>query len=80
MASTLTIAPLVHKIIAENIGVELDRVADEAKLFDLGADSLDIIELAMTIEQELGVELREDCEADWRTVGDVVRSVEAVRS
>jgi acyl carrier protein len=69
----------VKKIIVEQLAVEQHRVfdSDEAQLVDdLGADSLDMVELCMRLEEEFGREIDDEKLERWRTVGDVVRSVE----
>ena len=52
---------LVRRLIAEHLGVALHQVTDEAHFQqDLGADSLDLIELTMLLETELGIEISDD--------------------
>ena len=51
----------VKKIVVEHLGVEADKVTEEASFIDdLGADSLDIVELVMAFEEEFGVEIPDD--------------------
>jgi acyl carrier protein len=51
-------ADRVKKIVVEHLGVESDKVTEEASFIDdLGADSLDIVELVMAFEEEFGVEI-----------------------
>lgn len=80
MAATLRTAERVREIVAEHLGHPLERATDDANLRDdLGADSLDIVELAMAIEEEFGIEIP-DNEADaWVTAGDVIRCIEGKR-
>ncbi|MCF6120842.1 acyl carrier protein [Mesorhizobium muleiense] len=79
----MTIADRVKKIIAEHL-VTLDevetfkaRVVDQATFIeDLGADSLDLVELVMNFEEEFGIEIS-DLDADnWLTVGDAITYIE----
>ena len=52
-------ADRVKKIVVEHLGVEADKVTEDASFIDdLGADSLDIVELVMAFEEEFGVEIR----------------------
>ncbi len=52
-------ADRVKKIVVEHLGVEADKVTEQASFIDdLGADSLDIVELVMAFEEEFGVEIR----------------------
>ena len=54
-------ADRVKKIVVEHLGVEADKVTEEASFIDdLGADSLDIVELVMAFEEEFGVEIPDD--------------------
>lgn len=63
----------VKKIIADELGVSEDKVIPEAKFTDdLGADSLDQVELIMRFEDEFGVEIPDDDTEKIVTVGDAV--------
>ena len=65
------VADRVAKIVVENLSVEADKVSAEASFIDdLGADSLDIVELVMAFEEEFGVEIPEDAAETIQTVGD----------
>ncbi|EAD1295374.1 acyl carrier protein [Listeria monocytogenes] len=68
----------VTKIIVDRLGVEESKVTLEASFKeDLGADSLDVVELVMELEDEFGVEIS-DCDAEnINTVGDAVKYIEA---
>ena len=62
----------VHKIIEEQLGVESDRIKPEASFIDdLGADSLDIVELVMAMEEEFDIEIPDDEAEKLKTVQDV---------
>ncbi|MBC85996.1 MAG: acyl carrier protein [Bdellovibrionaceae bacterium] len=63
----------VHKIIEEQLGVESDRVKPEASFIDdLGADSLDIVELVMAMEEEFDLEIPDEDAEKLRKVQDVL--------
>lgn len=67
----------VHKIVIEHLGVEADKVTPEASFIDdLGADSLDIVELVMAFEEEFGVEIPDDAAEKITTVGDATSYIE----
>jgi acyl carrier protein len=63
----------VKKIICEQLGVEEDEVTPEAKFIeDLGADSLDTVELVMAFEEEFGLEIPDEDAEKIATVGDAI--------
>jgi acyl carrier protein len=67
-------ADKVREIIANELGVEMEKVADEASFVeDLGADSLDTVELVMAFEEEFGVEIPDEDAEQMQTVGDAIR-------
>ena len=67
----------VKEIIVEQLGVNADQVTPEAKFIeDLGADSLDIVELVMALEEEFGNEIPDEQAEKLLTVGDVVKYIE----
>ena len=67
----------VKDIIVEQLGVKPDQVTPEAKFIeDLGADSLDTVELVMAFEEELGVEVPDEQAEKLQTVGDVLKYIE----
>lgn len=70
-------ADRVQKIVVEHLGVEADKVTQDASFIDdLGADSLDIVELVMAFEEEFGVEIPDDAAEKITTVGDAVKYIE----
>jgi acyl carrier protein len=70
-------ADRVKKIVVEHLGVEADKVAPDASFIDdLGADSLDIVELVMAFEEEFGVEIPDDAAEKIGTVGDAIKYIE----
>ena len=71
------IADRVKEIIVEQLGVNPDQVTPEAKFIeDLGADSLDTVELVMAFEEEFGAEIPDEDAEKLQTVGDVVKYIE----
>ncbi|MGP1282325.1 MAG: acyl carrier protein [Parasphingopyxis sp.] len=70
-------ADRVKKIVTEHLGVEADKVTEDAAFIDdLGADSLDIVELVMAFEEEFGVEIPDDAAEDIATVKDAITYIE----
>tara|TARA_B100001989_G_C24174284_1_gene285807 strand:+ start:304 stop:537 length:234 start_codon:yes stop_codon:yes gene_type:complete len=71
------IAERVKKIVVENLGVEADNVSEGASFIDdLGADSLDTVELVMAFEEEFGIEIPDDAAETILTVADAVKFIE----
>lgn len=67
----------VKDIIVEQLGVNADQVVQEAKFIeDLGADSLDTVELIMALEEEFGIEVPDEEAEKLVSVGDVTRYIE----
>jgi acyl carrier protein len=68
------VAERVKKIVVEHLGVEPEKVVDGANFIeDLGADSLNTVELVMAFEEEFGVEIPDDAAETIVTVGDAVK-------
>jgi len=66
-------AERVKKIVIEHLGVEVDKVTEAASFIDdLGADSLDIVELVMAFEEEFNVEIPDDAAEKIATVKDAI--------
>ncbi len=64
----------VREIIINELGVESEKVTDEASFVeDLGADSLDTVELVMAFEEEFGIDIPDEDAEQMRTVGDAIR-------
>lgn len=67
----------VIDIVVEQLGVDRDDVSSEKSFVeDLNADSLDLTELIMTLEERFGIEISEEDAAKLKTVGDVVRYIQ----
>ena len=72
-----SVADRVKEIIVEQLGVNPDQVTPEAKFIeDLGAESLDTVELVMAFEEEFGAEIPDEDAEKLQTVGDVVKYIE----
>jgi len=70
-------AERVKKIVVEHLNVEADKVTDNASFIeDLGADSLDTVELVMAFEEEFGIEIPDDAAESIVTVGDAVKYID----
>ena len=68
----------VKKIVVEHLGVEPEKVTDSASFIDdLGADSLDTVELVMAFEEEFGCEIPDDAAETILTVGDATKFLES---
>jgi len=71
------VADKVKKIIVDQLGVEEDEVTQEASFIeDLGADSLDIVELIMALEEEFGIEIPDEDAEKIATVKDAVSYIQ----
>ena len=67
----------VKSIIAEQLGVKVEEVTDTASFVDdLGADSLDTVELVMALEEEFGIEIPDEDAEKMTNVGEAVRYIE----
>ena len=70
-------ADRVKKIVVEHLGVEAEKVTEDASFIDdLGADSLDIVELVMAFEEEFGVEIPDDTAEKISTVSDAIKYID----
>lgn len=73
------VAERVKKIIVEQLGVSENEVTPEASFVeDLGADSLDLTELIMAMEEEFDIEIADDVAQKILKVGDAIKSIEAL--
>ncbi len=67
----------VKEIIAEQLDVEADKIVTAANIQDdLGADSLDVVDLVMSLEEEFDMEIPDEAVANIKTVGDIVKYIE----
>ena len=68
----------IKEVVVEQLGVSADEVKDDAKFVeDLGADSLDVVELVMALEEKFDIEIPDDEAEKIATVADVVAYVES---
>ena len=75
---TKDVANKVKKMVVDHLGVEESKVIDEANFVDdLGADSLDTVELVMAFEEEFGSEISDSEAEKILTVGDAVKFIES---
>ena len=71
----------VKDIIINELGVEAEKVTREASFVeDLGADSLDTVELVMAFEEEFGIEIPDEDAEKLQTVGDAIQYIDARES
>ncbi len=70
----------VQAIVVEHLGVEADKVSASASFIeDLGADSLDTVELVMAFEEEFGIEIPDDAAECILSIGDAIRFINSVK-
>ncbi|MFN4245444.1 MAG: acyl carrier protein [Brevinematia bacterium] len=68
----------VKDLIVDQLGVDASKVTPEASFIeDLGADSIDIVELIMALEEEFGITISDEDAQNIRTVGDAVKYIES---
>jgi acyl carrier protein len=73
----MTVTEKVKKMVVDQLGVSEAEVIPEAKFIDdLGADSLDIVELIMALEDEYGIEIPDEDAEKMETVGDAIKYIE----
>jgi len=71
----------VIEIVAEQLGVDKDKVTSETSFVnDLGADSLDTVELVMELEEEFDINIPDDAAEKIQTVGQAVQYIENIQS
>jgi acyl carrier protein len=67
----------VKEILAKQLRVDVDSISNDTDIVDdLGADSLDVVEMLMTIEQEYGIVVPDEAILTFKTVGDVAKYIE----
>ena len=75
---TQDISAKVRKIVADHLGVEESKVVEDASFIDdLGADSLDTVELVMAFEEKFGAEISDSEAEKILTVGDAIKFIES---
>jgi acyl carrier protein len=71
-----TVLERVQTIVTDRLGVEADQVVESAEFIgDLNADSLDLVEVIMAMEQEFDLEIKDEDAENIRTVGDAVNYI-----
>ena len=69
----------VKKIVADHLGIEEAKVTEESSFIDdLGADSLDTVELVMAFEEDFEIEIPDSAASEMITIGDAVKYIDAV--
>ena len=72
------IKPKIKKIVADHLGIEEEKVTEEASFIDdLGADSLDTVELVMAFEEKFGIEIPDDAAETIQTVQNAIDYIES---
>ena len=75
---TKDVSSKVKKMVADHLGIEESKVVEEANFIDdLGADSLDTVELVMAFEEEFGSEISDSEAEKILTVGDAIKFIES---
>ncbi len=76
----MTTFETVKKLIVNQLNLEEDKVTENSDIInDLGADSLDIFEMLMTMDEEFGITLPDEKVKDMRTVGDLVKFIDEIK-
>jgi len=69
----------IREIVAEHLGVDISKVTDDAEFIeDLGADSLDTVELVMRLEEEYAIEISDEVAEKMITVKDAIDYIESI--
>ncbi|MFA6947833.1 MAG: acyl carrier protein [Eubacteriales bacterium] len=67
---------IIIKMLSDKLGVSEAEITDSSDIIsDLGADSLDIVELIAEFESQSGIELADEAVIEWKTVGDIVKAL-----
>ena len=67
----------ISALMAEQLGIEKESITLESEIIkDLGADSLDVVEMLLDLEKEYGVEISDEAAAELKTVGDIVNLID----
>ena len=75
----MSIIERVRHIMEQELGVAAHTVVEGTRLFEeLGADSLDLVELIMAVEEEFDIDITDEEGEAWQTVGDIVRYLEGL--
>lgn len=67
----------VKKLLADQLNISADKITENSKVIDdLGADSLDVVEMLMTLEDEFNVTVSDEESVGLKTVGDIVKLID----
>ncbi|MGN0798475.1 MAG: acyl carrier protein [Christensenellales bacterium] len=70
----------VKQMLANQLNVQVEKINEDSRLIeDLGADSLDMIEMLMSLEEEFGINVPDDKVEDLKTVGNIVAFIDSVK-
>ena len=70
----------VREILSKQLGVDVNKISMDTNIAtDLGADSLDLVEILMSIEDEFNVQVSDEAATSIKTVGDLVKAIEEVK-
>lgn len=73
----MTTLEQIQTLLSEQLGVSKDKITKEARVIeDLGADSLDVVELLMTMEDEFGITVEDEDAIKLKTIGDILALIE----
>ncbi|MBE7062008.1 MAG: acyl carrier protein [Clostridiales bacterium] len=74
----MELADKIKKLIADQLNKSVEEITDEKEVVkDLGADSLDVVEMLMNLEEEFGITVPEEDAVNIKTVGDIVKLIES---
>lgn len=73
----MAMADKIRELIAKQLNKPLDSITDDKEIVkDLGADSLDVVEMLMNLEEEYNISVSEEEAANLRTVGDIIKVID----
>ena len=76
----MAVADKVKELISKQLNKPVAEITDEKEIVkDLGADSLDVVEMLMTLEEEFGITVSEEDAVNIKTVGDIVKAIEVAK-
>ena len=76
----MAVVDKVKELIAQQLGKSVDELTEEKEIVkDLGADSLDVVEMLMGVEEEFGITVPEEEAVNIKTIGDIVKAIESMK-
>lgn len=73
----MTTLEKIQTLLSEQLGISKDKITKDARVIeDLGADSLDVVELLMTMEDEFGITVEDEDAIKLKTIGDILVLIE----